>query len=350
MNPYGLQLPPDHVLQRKRWHYRLDNNTECFRLDGSDIFGLEGNAVIHLVQGQQYVEKGINFNWKAKTLYATHFDERIGYMSEYFYPFPKLEKRDETSSIVQVFYGFPHGPYMRVIGEHVVTYRILTPWLSSHTPYVLLSRKIIVRDIDECSYIGDVVEYQAHCVDIAPCRNVPGSYDCICPSGYKGNGREINVGGTGCHDNRAPVLLCQGIGCSTIRLFSLNYSGVVWLSKAKELAGCLPFEINPSPEVEVHYLLTFLEQNKCELCDIHNNSSNQCFLAYDLVPPFANRSAHPSAAMNQMKIFSFLHKLPTDDVVVPLTHHIHMGHVEFVESKINAWVFRIPCSVQDYAG
>lgn len=48
-------------------------------------------------------------------------------------------------------------------------------------------------DIDECS------ESSSNCTTDSTCVNTQGSYDCICPEGYSGDGRQD---GGGCRGNK----------------------------------------------------------------------------------------------------------------------------------------------------
>ena len=48
-------------------------------------------------------------------------------------------------------------------------------------------------DIDECS------ESSSNCTSDSTCVNTQGSYDCICPEGYSGDGRQD---GSGCRGNK----------------------------------------------------------------------------------------------------------------------------------------------------
>ena len=56
-----------------------------------------------------------------------------------------------------------------------------------------------VLDINECSPTDGTA---SPCVDTATCKNERGSYKCVCPEGYHGNGKSA---GSGCENDNECV-------------------------------------------------------------------------------------------------------------------------------------------------
>jgi len=120
----------------------------------------------------------------------------------------------------------PHG-CLTTIGEFHVNYTVATPWTSP--PYVRVTRRVIIEDIDECSLNPST--YETICPILIPqcdvdagatCENTIGSYTCKCPKFTTGDGFKGSVsfgskekpvgfnGGTSCIDNRKPVIEILG--------------------------------------------------------------------------------------------------------------------------------------------
>ena len=58
---------------------------------------------------------------------------------------------------------------------------------------------MLSKDIDECNGTNKNL-----CLKMAHCSNIPGSYLCICPVGYHGDGKK---NGTGCMRGKRKSLL-----------------------------------------------------------------------------------------------------------------------------------------------
>ena len=121
------------------------------------------------------------------------------------------------------------------MGEFHVNYTVATPWTSP--PYVRVTRRVIIDDIDECSL--DVKTYEKSCPILAPrcdfeagatCQNTMGSYSCRCPKYTSGDGFLPGVtfpakdapegfrGGQECHDTGKPVIKLVGPNPKVFRI------------------------------------------------------------------------------------------------------------------------------------
>lgn len=114
------------------------------------------------------------------------------------------------------------------VGEFNVTYTVSMPWAT--TPYVRITRRVIIDDIDECSI--DVSKYQHTCPALVPqcdeaagakCINTIGSYACQCPAQSSGDGFVETAkfvegvkpptsyqGGKSCVDTSKPAITLNG--------------------------------------------------------------------------------------------------------------------------------------------
>lgn len=134
------------------------------------------------------------------------------------------ENKEDYERSLKISYSkaLPPGCFTR-IGEFHVNYTVATPWTSP--PYVRVTRKVIIDDIDECTL--DVSRYESSCPEVIPqcdveagatCVNTIGSYKCRCPEYTTGDGfKPIHAttlenvpegyeGGTGCKDTSLPVI------------------------------------------------------------------------------------------------------------------------------------------------
>ena len=150
-NPFGVPLPSDHV---DNGGSRLDHNF-CFSKHGMDL-NLDGPNPVTYKQGDTYEEHGLQVSDSQPENFVRK---------------------------VQIDYSDPFGAYFRYPGHFDVTYTIQTPWLGSETNiskircddlsllWSLLfyecvcscNRKVIVNDIDECSYDGPVTAFHHDC-------------------------------------------------------------------------------------------------------------------------------------------------------------------------------------------
>jgi hypothetical protein len=131
---------------------------------------------------------------------------------------------EEYMRSLKIDYSIPM-PYgcLTEIGEFHVNYTVATPWTSP--PYVRLTRRVIIDDIDECKL--DAAKYESFCPKLVPhcnvaegakCVNTIGSYTCQCPKHTEGDGFLSNIkykatgyeGGTGCRDVSLPVIQLNG--------------------------------------------------------------------------------------------------------------------------------------------
>jgi hypothetical protein len=138
------------------------------------------------------------------------------------------ENAEEYLRSLKIAYSqpLPHGCLTK-IGEFHVNYTVATPWTSP--PYVRVTRRVIIEDIDECSL--DVATYEKTCPELVPqcnleagatCVNTIGSYTCSCPKFTSGDGFKSDFfframdapdgyqGGTGCHDTSKPIISLAG--------------------------------------------------------------------------------------------------------------------------------------------
>ena len=71
---------------------------------------------------------------------------------------------------------------------------------------IILSTHLTSSDIDECTM------ETADCVDGATCVNTDGSFTCMCPSGFSGDGR-ASPGGSGCTGTCLCLYLAINFAC-----------------------------------------------------------------------------------------------------------------------------------------
>jgi hypothetical protein len=417
-NVFGLPLPPDHVdappSSFSSLHFRLDDNTQCLRLDGRDLVSLEGTAHVQLQQGQVYEEPGLRLHWRAKALLqllGRNQREEAEEEGTFFQTFAGPEEEGATTSRgsseqgldilrgLNIHHSMPFpglGSPLTQLGTHTVAYTLRTPWLLPHAARISLVRRVSVADVDECTYTGNNSMFRAACVPPAACVNTPGSYKCVCPEGFSGEGGEDGGGGavmTVCRKVAPPHLRCQGLGCRGLRLTALNYSGLVGLGLGLGGSGRergrrvspalqLPFTADSAGAVmTLQALQTFLEEHKHELCGLPPTAlaeddplwdQNDCFFAFDYVHRGATRARaeevdsrawwgpEPSHSMSPSSVPSTPSTTQSTSVPVALsrvslTSRVRMGAVTVTapaprEERGRVLCFRIPCYVQDEAG
>ena len=65
------------------------------------------------------------------------------------------------------------GAYVAQAGTHTVTYTLTSPH-----GRLGAERVVIVKDVDECTYDGDVAMFRHGCGSTARCVNTDGAYAC----------------------------------------------------------------------------------------------------------------------------------------------------------------------------
>jgi len=358
-------------------HHRLDNNNECYRLDGSDLVRLNGSSTLTLQQGQSYEELGLLLHWKARALqgqaastYSASYVVNTGATAVDINPVKGAVEQSSSGNMFRglyVRYPFPHGSYLTELGIFSIKYDVSAPWLSPAVTTVSLTRTLVVTDVNECTYTGNVPAFVHNCDPLAFCVNTEGSYHCVCPEGFAGEGRRVD--GQGCRDVSPPVLRCRGAGCTGIRFTFFNYSGLVGNNMQQPQDHSthhallkLPFDGSPGSGLGVEALRAFLEENKYSACGIKKrfNSVNGtsrvidedggCFYAFDRAPAIRTQP-------------SLLRSRPPPPI--PLTSNVRMGNVELVgplsmfqqgdevsDTMLvpTGWRFKVLCRVKDAAG
>jgi len=194
---------PGHVMHAK--YGCVDESPPLLRLKNDP----NGDQILRLKQGDVYKE------------YAVDIQD---------------ENAEEYLRSLKIAYSqpLPHGCLAK-IGEFHVNYTVATPWTSP--PYVRVTRRVIIEDIDECSM--DVARYEKTCPELVPhcdteagatCVNTIGGYTCSCPKFTSGDGFQSNMsikandapegyqGGTGCHDTSKPVINLVGPNPKVFRI------------------------------------------------------------------------------------------------------------------------------------
>jgi len=179
---------------------RLDSGGTCVAL-----LDLKGPNPLFLKQGDDYVEFGV-----------------VAAVAE---------------ALTIAFPDGPLGPCLADLGEFRVTYDVPGTTLGKKklfledddddddepsTSRTKATRRVVVGDVDECSYEGACPSFVHDC--IARCRNTIGSYECACPEGYVGDGRR---GGAGCVDAKPPIVRCRGAGCEPKVFRSADVRGLM---------------------------------------------------------------------------------------------------------------------------
>eukprot|EP00614_Pseudopedinella_elastica_P010004 CAMPEP_0172590542 /NCGR_PEP_ID=MMETSP1068-20121228/9083_1 /TAXON_ID=35684 /ORGANISM="Pseudopedinella elastica, Strain CCMP716" /LENGTH=124 /DNA_ID=CAMNT_0013386477 /DNA_START=207 /DNA_END=581 /DNA_ORIENTATION=+ len=71
--------------------------------------------------------------------------------------------------------GLVFSDYLEHPGSFEVEYTVSAPWMSD----LKLTRQVLVDDMDECTYSGDVEKFRQTCSRTQRCRNTVGSFECI---------------------------------------------------------------------------------------------------------------------------------------------------------------------------
>ena len=146
------------------------------------------------------------------------------------------ENAEEYLRSLKIAYSKPlPSGCLTEIGEFHVNYTVATPWTSP--PYVRITRRVIIDDIDECAL--DPKSFEAKCPSLihrcdtskgATCVNTIGSYTCKCPKFTSGDGFSENLsfgpqvtpegfqGGTSCQDTNPPVISLRGANPKVFRV------------------------------------------------------------------------------------------------------------------------------------
>mmetsp|Transcript_27936 Transcript_27936/g.35016 ORF Transcript_27936/g.35016 Transcript_27936/m.35016 type:complete len:757 (+) Transcript_27936:49-2319(+) len=135
-----------------------------------------------------------------------------------------VDENDEgLTRNVHIEYSQPLGYCLREMGSFHVNYTLETPW--TNPSFIRLTRWVEVEDINECNLDKEVTSQCPDCLPRcspeATCSNTIGSYTCTCPSCMRGDGFIKHksrpgtapygyLGGTGCRDICAPVIILSG--------------------------------------------------------------------------------------------------------------------------------------------
>jgi hypothetical protein len=203
---------------------------------------------------------------------------------------------------LKVTYSRPLPPgCLTSVGEFHVNYTVAMPWVNP--PYVRITRRVIIEDIDECSL--DVAKYQRTCPELVPqcdtaagaqCRNTIGSYTCQCPSNTSGDGflktatftedhpaPSSYKGGTGCVDTTKPVISIQGPNPKVFKVCACGgLDGVMSPSKNDDDDKELQAEQRKLYESDIRDMIR--ETAGAELCATHDHprpTPSDCIKAVD---------------------------------------------------------------------
>ena len=138
------------------------------------------------------------------------------------------ENAEDYLRSLKVSYSEPLPPgCLTKVGEFHVNYTVAMPWAKD--PFVRVTRRVIIEDIDECHV--DTSVFERSCPALVPqcdsdagakCVNTYGSYECKCPSQSSGDGfkkdakfvgfdaPESYKSGSSCVDTSKPVITLQG--------------------------------------------------------------------------------------------------------------------------------------------
>ena len=203
---------------------------------------------------------------------------------------------------LKVTYSQPLPPgCLTTVGEFHVNYTVAMPWATP--PYVRVTRRVIIDDIDECSL--DVAKYQRICPALVPqcdkaagaqCRNTIGSYTCQCPSNTSGDGFLKNAkfsddrpapssykGGTSCSDTSKPVITLQGPNPKVFKVCACGgLDGIMSSTTDNDEDKELVTEQRKLYETDIKQMIK--ETSGAELCATHDHprpGPSDCIKAVD---------------------------------------------------------------------
>jgi len=170
--------------------------------------------------------------------------------------------------------AYPRGALSKCVGE-IGDFEVI--YTAAGLPP--LTRKIVVRDVDECAYAGACPQFVHGCAANAACANLVGGYDCICPRGTAGDGLAL---GTACADVEAPHLACAGAGCHAKAFRATDIQGIV--STTGEISE---FGRSDNFEFARGKIRRIFDAGVAEgvdaFCETLRTTGAPCFVAHDLV-------------------------------------------------------------------
>jgi hypothetical protein len=203
---------------------------------------------------------------------------------------------------LKVTYSRPLPPgCLMAVGEFHVNYTVAMPWVTP--PYVRVTRRVIIEDIDECSL--DVAKYQRICPELVPqcdkaagaqCRNTIGSYTCQCPRNTSGDGFLKTAkftdahpapssfhGGTSCVDTTKPVISLQGPNPKVFKICACGgLDGIMTSTSDHGVDKQLQTDQRKLYEADIKEMIR--ETAGAELCATHDHphpSPYECIKAVD---------------------------------------------------------------------
>mmetsp|Transcript_59297 Transcript_59297/g.134255 ORF Transcript_59297/g.134255 Transcript_59297/m.134255 type:complete len:249 (+) Transcript_59297:608-1354(+) len=128
---------------------------------GPGAFSLQGPNPLRLQQGDTYHEPGLVLS---KELQAHITSKQL--------PAPSVSYEYSEA-------GMAFSDYLEGAGSFEVLYTVEAPYLEGRKP-VKLQRSVVVADVDECTYQGDLAQFKHTCGGARPtCRNTVGSFECV---------------------------------------------------------------------------------------------------------------------------------------------------------------------------
>lgn len=129
------------------------SSTSTFAPNSISLLG-ENPLILH--QGDAYIEQGITLAPEVKGF---------------------IESEGKSAPTVSYEYseiGMAFSDYLANVGSFDVEYTVAAPWFGN----VKLTRKVIVQDVDECTYSGMVSAFRHTCSASQICTNNIGSFSC----------------------------------------------------------------------------------------------------------------------------------------------------------------------------